>query len=177
MKSQILITILLLFCRINAAPIFHENKNEPNDILIELSQAIRIINAHYTSVFLTKEAKLAVINRDLIAASKLQEKVDLFILKDQIQEEIHHLRIANLNDVSKIRYLKGLQIIMILYEKVLSLDHHFASVRTFNEISKISNPNQYPEYDKLKELLANKRDKKSAFELTSLLGTNCLARI
>ena len=38
MKSQILITILLLFCRINAAPIFHESKNEPNDILIELSQ-------------------------------------------------------------------------------------------------------------------------------------------
>jgi hypothetical protein len=177
MKSQILITILLLFCRINAAPIFHENKNEPNDILIELSQAIRIINAHYTSVFLTKEAKLAVINRDLIAASKLQEKVDLLILKDQIQEEIHYLRIANLNDVSKIRYLKGLQIIKILYEKVLSLDHHFASVRTFNEISKISNPNQYPEYDKLKELLANKRDKKSAFELTSLLGTNTIASV
>jgi hypothetical protein len=177
MKSQILITILLLFCRINAAPIFLESKNEPNDILIELSQAIKIVNAHYTSVFLIKEAKLALINRDLIAASKLQEKVDLLILKDQIQDEIHHLRIANLNDVSKIRYLKGLQIIKILYEKVLSLDHHFASVRTFNEISKISNPNQYPEYDKLKELLANKRDKKSAFELTSLLGTNTIASV
>jgi hypothetical protein len=177
MKSQILIIILLLFCRINAAPIFHESKNEPNDILIELSQAIRIINAHYTSVFLTKEAKLAVINRDLTAASKLQEKVDLLILKDQIQEDIQHLRIANLNDVSKIRYLKGLQIIKILYEKVLSLDHHFASVRTFNEISKISNPNQYPEYDKLKELLTSKRDKKSAFELTSLLGTNTIASV
>jgi hypothetical protein len=177
MKSQILISAYFLFCHINAAPIFHENNSEPNDILVELSQAIKIINAHYASVFLTKEAKLAVINRDLIFSSEPQEKVNLLILKDQIQDEINHLRIANLNDVSKIRYLKGLQIIKILYEKVLSLDHHFASVRTFNEISKISNPNQYPEYDKLKELLANKRDKKSAFELTSLLGTNTIASV
>ena len=56
---------------------------------------------------------------------------------------------VNANDVSKVRYLKGLQIIKILYEKVLSLDHHFASVRSLNEINKISNPNQYPEYGKL----------------------------
>jgi hypothetical protein len=73
--------------------------------------------------------------------------------------------------------LKGLQIIKILYEKVLSLDHHFASVRTFSEISKIANPNQYPEYEKLKEVLANKRDKKTAFELTTLLGTNTIVSV
>lgn len=36
------------------------------------------------------------------------------------------------------KYLKGLQIIRIMYEKVLSLDHHFASVRTLSEISKLS---------------------------------------
>jgi len=76
-----------------------------------------------------------------------------------------------------VRYLKGLQIIKILYEKVLSLDHHFASVRSLNEISKISNPNQYPEYGKLKEIIANKRDKKTAFDLSAVLGSNTIVSV
>lgn len=83
----------------------------------------------------------------------------------------------NSGEVSKIRYLKGLQIIKILYEKVLSLDHHFASVRTLNEINKISNPNQYPEYEKLKDLISSKKDKKTGFDLTSVLGTNTIVSV
>lgn len=67
--------------------------------------------------------------------------------------------------------------IKILYEKVLSLDHHFASIRTLNEINKMSNPNQYPEYNKLKEVLKAKRDKKFAVDLTSILGTNTIVSV
>jgi len=70
-----------------------------------------------------------------------------------------------------------LQIIKILYEKVLSLDHHFASVRTLSEINKMSNPNQYPEYEKLKEVVAAKKDKKTGFDLTSILGTNTIVSV
>jgi len=124
-----------------------------------------------------KESDLMVVNLNLASSSNLEEKINLLIKKNQVEGEIDQLKLNNLNDVSKVRYLKGLQIIKILYEKVLSLDHHFASVRTFNEISKIANPNQYPEYDKLKEVLANKKDKKHAFELTSLLGTNTIASV
>lgn len=65
----------------------------------------------------------------------------------------------------------------ILYEKVLGLDHHFASVRTFSEISKISNPNQYPEFEKVQELVKNKKDKKVSFDLTAVLGSNPLVSI
>lgn len=83
----------------------------------------------------------------------------------------------NTNEISKVRYLKGLQIIKILYEKVLSLDHHFASVRTLSEINKISNPNQYPEYGRLKEVVAAKKDKKAGFDLTAILGTNPIISI
>lgn len=162
---------------VKGSTIVPKKENQPNDILIELSQAIKIINAHYASILMGKEAKLEDVNRELYFASQLHEKVDLLIRKDRIKDEISKLRINNQNDVSKVRYLKGLQIIKILYEKVLSLDHHFASVRTFNEISKIANPNQYPEYEKLKELLAIKREKKNNFELTSLLGTNPLASV
>jgi hypothetical protein len=64
-----------------------------------------------------------------------------------------------------------------LYEKVLGLDHHFASVRTFSEISKMSNPNQYPEFEKLKSLVKEKKDKKQGFDLTSVLNTNPLISV
>ena len=79
-----------------------------------------------------------------------------------LEFQIILLKIENESDISKIRYLKGLQIIRILYDKTLSLDHHFSSVRTFSEINKMANPNQYSEFDKLKELVATKKDKKTA---------------
>ncbi|MFY7664959.1 hypothetical protein [Flavobacterium sp.] len=75
-------------------------------------------------------------------------------------------------DISKIRYLKGVQIIRLLYEKVLSLDHHFASVRTLGEIHKISNPTQYAEYQKLRDYISSKRDKKNNVDLSTVLATN-----
>ena len=177
MKIQILLSTLSLFSAFHVSATFIPRIIEPNDILIRMSQEIKFVNSYYASIVVVKESKLAEINRDLVRSLNLEEKVDLLFLKDQLKGEISQLRFNNFNDVSKIRYLKGLQIIKILYEKVLSLDHHFASVRTFNEISKIANPNQYPEYDKLNELLASKKDKKSAFELTSLLGTNPIASV
>ncbi|MBL0014620.1 MAG: hypothetical protein IPP30_13245 [Flavobacterium sp.] len=177
MKSQILISMLLLVLTVRSSPMFFAKDNQPNEILVELSNAIRAINSHYALIIERKESDLMVVNLNLASSSNLEEKINLLIKKNQVEGEIDQLKLNNLNDVSKVRYLKGLQIIKILYEKVLSLDHHFASVRTFNEISKIANPNQYPEYDKLKEVLANKKDKKHAFELTSLLGTNTIASV
>ena len=177
MKFQILISTLLLVLTVEASPPFSVKYDQPNEILAELSIAINAINAQYALKISRKESDLKMIKLKLASFLSIEEKVNLLILKNQVEDEIHQLKLSNANDVSKIRYLKGLQIIKILYEKVLGLDHHFASVRTFNEISKISNPNQYPEYDKLKELLENKRDKKSAFELTALLGTNTIASV
>jgi hypothetical protein len=177
MKTQILFTTLFLFLAGHAAAIFPKKETNPNDILVELSQTIQCINAQYAALFQIKEKQLIVLNRQLFIANNVQSKVDLLIQKDQIQDQIQQLQRNNANDISKIRYLKGLQIIKILYEKVLGLDHHFASVRTFNEISKIANPNQYPEYNKLKELVASKKDKKTAFELTTLLAANPIASV
>ena len=97
--------------------------------------------------------------------------------KDQLKTQLEDLKFENANDISKIRYIKGLQIIKILYEKVLGLDHHFASVRTFSEISKMANPNQYPEFEKVKNLVKEKKDKKQGYDLTAILGTNTIVSV
>ena len=75
-------------------------------------------------------------------------------------------------NVHKIKYIKGLQIIKLLYEKTLSLDHHFASVATFNDINRISNPNSYPEFTAIKELVNSKQNSKNGFDISGILGDN-----
>ncbi|MBF6607138.1 MAG: hypothetical protein ITG00_00175 [Flavobacterium sp.] len=41
----------------------------------------------------------------------------------------------------------------------------------------MSNPNQYPEYGKLKEIVAAKRDKKLSFDLTTVLTSNTIVTV
>lgn len=177
MKTQILYSTLFLLLATNVFATFSDNETNPNVILAQLSAAVDSINEQYVRLFKIEQAKLQAVEFDLKSVTLLQTKVDLLIQKSLIQDRMRQLQKNNGNEVAKVRYLKGLQIIKILYEKVLSLDHHFASVRTFNEISKIANPNQYPEYSKLKELVSSKKDKKSAFDLTSLLAANPVASV
>jgi uncharacterized protein YktA (UPF0223 family) len=82
-----------------------------------------------------------------------------------------------LNEITKIKYLKGLQIIKLLYEKVLSLDHHFASSRSFQELNNMANPNQYKEFIKFKEVVLAKREKKSMVDLPALLSGNTIISV
>lgn len=152
-------------------------EKDPNVIISELYLEISSINLRYEILINSKIEKTKAIDHSLLTTYKTKKKVDLLIQKDQINTEIRQLIKDNTSDVSKIRYIKGLQIIKILYEKVLSLDHHFASIRTFNEINKISNPNQYPEFEKLKNLVAAKKDKKTGLDLTSILGTNTIVSV
>lgn len=151
--------------------------NDPNRVINEMTSEISSIQKKYFNRYDLLNGKLIEINKKLLLETDLEEKVNLLMKKDAINTEMDRLKTEADTDINKIRYLKGLQIIKILYEKVLSLDHHFASVRTLNEINKISNPNQYPEYDKLKQLVSSKRDKKNSFDLTSVLGTNTIVSV
>jgi len=174
MKTRIYILAAMLL-HVNVS--FSKHGSDPNDIVLEMAAAIQLVNKKYNLLKSEKEAQLQIISRNLYSASSTDAQIKLLLQKEQIKDEIAILTRENNNEISKIKYLKGLQVIKNLYEKVLGLDHHFASVRTFNEISKISNPNQYPEYSKLKEVVAAKKDKKFAVDLTSVLGSNSIVSL
>ena len=176
MKTIKYIVVLVLLVTKANASVKVEDSN-PNAVVAELINEIKAINHKYELLIDIKQDELNEINKSLAIAYSTEQKVDLLVKKDLVKTEIEELLEQSSGEISKIRYLKGLQIIKILYEKVLGLDHHFASVRTLNEINKISNPNQYPEYEKLKELLASKKDKKTGFDLTSVLGTNTIVSV
>lgn len=176
MKTFLTLSIyLLLFAK--TMSFSHTAESNPNVIMEALISEIKAITTKYEKILDDKTVQINKIDAALAIAISTEQKVDLLVQKDLIKREIAVLQTEVTSEISKIRYLKGLQIIKILYEKVLSLDHHFASVRTLNEINKMSNPNQYPEYEKLKELVSAKKDKKTGFDLTSVLGTNTIVSL
>lgn len=177
MKIILIISLLFSFVFLNSSvantPIHQPTpySNLENEIK-ELIQAIHDIKKRYEvqTDYLYKE--LSVVNKQLRLTSNPLEQLNALLKKDKLKEKLKSLRINEQTDISKIRYIKGLQIIKILYEKTLALDHHFTSVSTFAEINKISNPNQYPEFASIKEIIKSKKDKKSGFDLTKVLGNN-----
>ncbi len=174
---RLIIYILFLFLSVMNSFAFANTNDDPNAIVNEMTTEIEQINKTYFELITQKEKELFSVNILLTKAQTTEEKLNFLLEKDRLKDDLQKLKLDNASDISRIRYLKGLQIIRILYEKVLSLDHHFASVRTFSEINKIANPNQYPEFNKVKELVQSKRDKKQSFDLTSVLGTNTIVSV
>ena len=178
-----MIRIILYCCLTFLMAVFNSHafksveEKDANALFEEMLLEIDRSNANSYNLLQEKELELFTISEKLSKAEDMEAKLNWLIYKDRLKDEIRQIKLDNANDVSRIRYLKGLQIVRILYEKVLSLDHHFASTRTFSEINKIANPNQYPEFTKLQELVQNKRDKRSGFDLTSVLGTNTLVSV
>lgn len=141
-------------------------------ILQEMRTEMKQIQERFDVASETIHRSLAYNHQALLRETVLENKVQLLLEKEVLQLQWQQLQSNTNAEISKVRYIKGLQIVKILYEKVLGLDHHFASVRTFAEISKIANPNQYPEFEKMKELVATKKEKKAGFDIGSILGTN-----
>jgi hypothetical protein len=146
-------------------------------IIDEMHNEITLMHKKYELQIIVVQNKITNLSNLIKDTFSNEDKLNYLLLKDQLKDELIRLQLESTSEISKIRYIKGLQIIRILYEKVLSLDHHFASVRTFSEISKIANPNQYPEFEKVKQLIKDKRDKKQGFDLTAILGTNTLVSV
>jgi hypothetical protein len=168
-----IVVLVIMFASVH----LYANINDPNEeimiLLGELGSQLEEIQGVY-------EVKNIILQERLISLSKsLQNentttdyKVAILIEKDHIQSELKTNALSESSDISKIRYLKGLQIIKILYEKTLTLDHHFSSVATFNEMNNLSNPNRYPEFVKMKDDMTSKQDKREGFNLTNILGNN-----
>ncbi|WP_290700710.1 hypothetical protein [Lacinutrix sp.] len=169
--AKFTISILLVFasdyCYANSKP----NKTI-DTIVTELITEINAITEVYTIKNKDTYNALSTISKNLKLENTTDALVSLLIKKEQLKEKLRLSALSEATDISKIRYLKGLQIIKILYEKTLSLDHHFSSVATFNEINNLSNPNHYPEFAKMKDVINSKQDKKAGFSLSSILGDN-----
>ena len=73
----------------------------------------------------------------------------------------------------RLRYTKGLEFIKLIYEKVLSLDHHFTSLQTFQQVNSMANPNNYPAFQQNRLLFEERLKKKGgSVKIPALLQAN-----
>lgn len=64
--------------------------------------------------------------------------------------------------LSKRRYKKGIELIRLLYEKILGLDHHFSSLQSTHGLHKLTNPQHYPAVQTMLQQLDKSTRKKFA---------------
>lgn len=92
----------------------------------------------------------------------------------RLEKELQNVELEFDLKFTKFRYKKGIEVLKMVYEKILSLDHHFATLRSFQDISTLSNPNSYPEFVKIKESLKNNTKSKDPVSLPTFLDNNPL---
>lgn len=174
--KTIITFLLALFLANGAIAKTNPPAKEPEDVMQELITECQQVADKFNKQVAVYQDSITVLQEKLLTETNASIKIDLLITKDVYENQIRKLEQSLEGDITKLRYIKGLEIVKILYDKVLGLDHHFASVRTFSEISKMSNPNNYAEFSKIKDVIKNNRDKKS-FDLTRLLGQNLVASV
>jgi hypothetical protein len=170
------IIYLSLFAFFNLSTKSYANSDKLNleleTILNELVIETNAISLDYIIINNTLLEELSDLKAKLSETGNMKKQVAFLIKKEKIEEKLRISSMSEASKISKVRYLKGLQIIKILYEKTLGLDHHFSSVATFNEINKLSNPNNYPEFIKLKGNITPSKEKKVGFKLPTILSEN-----
>ena len=102
-------------------------------------------------------------DRQLITAWKKEKQ-----LVQQIEKTERAIKVR----LDQVRYRKGLELIKLMFEKILGLDHHFHSLQTYQNIMQLSNPNAYPAFVASREELNKKLTKKSSVQLPSILSSN-----
>lgn len=174
-SAMCVVFLLFLFCNNTfaysggdtlVAKIFEETKMELEKVesLYEVK-----INSLYQELHLTKNLIKEIKTTDHHA---LTQKVDALIKLGEIKDAIIRMEEDYQIDLYRVRYRKGIELIKMIYEKVLGLDHHFTSLQTFQNVNTLSNPNSFPEFTKSKELLQSRMSKKQSVRLPQLLETN-----
>lgn len=72
----------------------------------------------------------------------------------------------------RLRYRKGIEILKMLYEKILAMDHHFSSLKAQQELLNISNPHFYPEFAETRQIIDDRVKRKYGFALPEVLQHN-----
>jgi hypothetical protein len=179
MKSLLL---LLLLCLGSSASGHNEPRLTARDSFLFLTAQLRDEVQAIQRDCYAKTAQLQAAldeNTRFLAHKELAGQFDAaylqaLALKVHYLEEFDKVEAEGQFNITKTRYRKGIELIKMVYEKVLALDHHFSALQTYQNIATITNPNSYPDFQAAKALLEKKSGTKSnpPFQLPALLQTN-----
>ncbi|MCF8244661.1 MAG: hypothetical protein K9J37_09445 [Saprospiraceae bacterium] len=145
-------------------------------ILVDFQSETSVTAAFFQKKQASLAAKMEAVNLELSAHAghnkrKFQKALDA---KLRLMDAMTLLEEQSDVSMLRIRYRKGVDLIRVMYEKILGLDHHFTGLHTYQNISTLSNPNAYPEFEKAKEMIEKNKNKRYSLKLPALLETNPL---
>lgn len=178
-KRTIKIFTLLLFALIR--PLFTQANSPPGDSIsfIAVREDWEIMLRVLLDTHKKKE-EIALLQLEHISQQKKKLAANgdtlqyILLLEEQTRayEELFEARKFMEVDMLKVRYQKGISLIKLIYEKLLSLDHHFSGMQTLQNVALLSNPHSYPEFRKINSVIEQQTEKKYAFNLPSMLNSN-----
>ncbi len=176
-----LLGVIILFGICFSARANTANPLTPRDSFLIFAENTRLEIEKITADFHQKLDNLqhAIDENNLLLTQKEQtghfdaSYLQALALKVHYLEEYDKIEAEGQFSITKTRYRKGVELIKMVYEKVLALDHHFAALQTYQNIATITNPNSYPDFQAAKALLEKKSSKSNPpFQLPALLQTN-----
>lgn len=165
-------SIIFFLAFVSLQTVWGFSTKDPNLLIEEMLVEVKEVQIKYSKEYTFIYHQLALINSQLTKKNSVNKKLDLLIERTVLMDKKEMLISEEKGEISKIRYLKGLSIIRLLYGKILSLDHHFSAVTTFRDINNITNPNSYPEFIQMKAQVKDNQDKRNGFDLSGVLGSN-----
>lgn len=168
--------LILIYSTVFLSPVFSSKTVDSTLVIFtnQLALSLNTLTADYEADLFKLQKDLNIVNSNLAKSKKLSLEKYLNAINEKILlkekqaslEDIYQLNIA------KARYRKGLELIKLMYEKILGLDHHFHSVKTYNNIAQITNPNAYPTFQDSREDLKKRLKKDNNIRLPNLLYNN-----
>lgn len=154
---------------------FYTEEDSLSILIAETGKILSVLQDDHLQQTICLEEELEVLNNKLLFAKSgsglpyyaqlLEEKVRVLADLESAAEDFQV-------QMLRVRYIKGVELIKLLYEKVLGLDHHFTSIQTIQNIASLSNPNNFPDFQKNKKMLDERLHKKSGVKLPAVLQSN-----
>jgi len=108
----------------------------------------------------------------LVHLTSADQKVELLEEKLELLDALSRVENAETLEMLKVRYGKGIDLIRVMYEKILGLDHHFSSMQTYQNVAVLSNPNTFPAFKQIQGILKEKSSSKLGFSFPSIWESN-----
>lgn len=173
-------TLLLVLGLLSCSHLFAEHGKDSLSVqlfLLEIKKELSDIQQDFSTAQANLQVELATVNHILengYAGRGMVTYLEAMNRKLELRDEMEILEEMYQLNMAKARYRKGMELIKLMYEKILGLDHHFHSAKTYNNISQMTNPNAYPAYNDSKDDIEKRLKKDNNIRMPNLLLSNPL---
>ncbi len=135
----------------------------------------RSILSWYDSEQALLKSKWKTLESTLLIAQQnkeLDRLIELLIEREALQRQRVLLEGEFKDRILQLRFKRSIEMLKLLYEKILSMDHHFAGMKAHEDISNLSNPQFYPEFRSYQTRLEERAKKKHLIPFSPFLQSN-----